>query len=459
MRIYHTAGPNEVMIITGGPQRTITEPDGTRRQVGYRMKIGGGALVLPWLESVSILPLDVFTVKLKVERAYTANNVMITTEGQTQVKVKGDETSIHQAAEHFLGRGGEAIETVAREVVEGYMRAVLGTRTVEEIIKGQEAMAAEVIEGAGEDLGRMGLVLLSFGFKEVDDEEGFIKALAEPRIAQVKRDAIVAKAEAEKDALVKQALLKQEGDIIKLRTEEDVMQATAKFEMQRAAQQSDVNETRAKADVSYDLERYKLSQDLKMQEAEVQLIEKRKAIEIQEQEIIRREKELEASVKRPAEAHNYQARLEAEQVAYAKELEGKGKAAWIRVQGEAEAEAIQARGEAEGAVLSARAEGYKRYNQAALAEMFIKVLPEMARAISEPLSKVEKIVMIDGGSGEGGGVSRLTGQVASAVAQVPTMVEALTGVKLGKLVEGYIEKSTASVDKQIESVKEPPAAD
>jgi flotillin len=178
-----------------------------------------------------------------------------------------------------------------------------------------------------------------------------------------------------------------------------VLKATSDFEVKRAAQQSDVNEQRAKADVAYDMERFKLAQDLKTQEAEVQLIEKKKAIEIQEQEITRRTKELEAGVKRPADAHSYQAKVEAELEAYRKELEGKGKAAWIRVQGEAEAEAIRAKGTAEAQAMSAKAESYRRYNQAALAEMFFKVMPEMARAIGEPLSKVEKIVMV-GGDGE-----------------------------------------------------------
>jgi len=450
MRLYHTAGPNEVMIITGGPARTVTEADGTKRQVGYRMKIGGGALVVPWLESVSILPLDVFTVQLKVERVYTANSVVLSAEGQAQVKVKGDEGSIRLAAEHFLGKGGDAIRTVAGEVVEGHMRAVLGTLTVEETIRSQESMASRVMQVAGKDLGRMGLVLLSFSFKEIMDEEGFIAALAEPRIAQVKRDAVIAKAEAEKDALVKTALLKQEGDVIKLRTEEEVMEATAKFEVKRAAQQSEVNETRAKADVAYDMERFKLSQDLKRNEAEVQLIEKRMAIEVQEQEIVRRSKELEASVMRPADAHKYQARLEAEVEAYRKELEGKGQAAWIRAEGEAEADSIRARGEAEADAMARRADSYRRYNQAALAEMFVKVLPELARAVSEPLSKVEKIIMV--GDGADNGVSKLTGQVASAVAQLPSVIEAITGMKIGRLVDSFVEQR---IGKQLPGEGEP----
>jgi flotillin len=438
MRLYHTAGPNEVMIITGGPTRTVTDPDGTKHQVGYRMKVGGGALVVPWLESVSILPLDVFTVQLEVKRVYTANNVVISAEGQAQVKVKGDEPSIRLAAEHFLGKGGDAIRTVAGEVVEGHMRAALGTKTVEEIIRSQEAMSQQVIASAGADLGRMGLVVLSFSFKEITDEEGFITALAEPRIAQVKRDAVIAKAEAEKDAMVKTSLLKQEGDIIKLRTEEEVLDATAQFEVKRAGQQAEVNEQRAKADIAYDLERHKLSQELKRQEAEVQLVEKRMAIEVQEQEIVRRTKELEASVKRPADAHTYQARLEAELDAYRKELEGKGQAAWIKIKGEAEADTIRACGEAEADAMARKADSYRRYNQAALAEMFVKVLPDLARAVSEPLSKVEKIIMV--GDGESNGISKLTGQVASAVAQLPSVVEAITGVQLGRLVDGYVDK-------------------
>lgn len=444
MRLYHHAGPNEVMIISGGPSRTVTDPDGTKRRVSYRMKIGGGAVVIPWLESVSILPLDVFTVPLKVERVYTANSVVISAEGQAQVKVKGDEPSIHLAAEHFLGKGGEAIELVAREVVEGYMRATLGTRTVEQIIAGQAEMAAEVLAAAAGDLERMGLVVLSYSFKEITDEQGFFAALAEPRIAQVKRDALVARAEAEKDAAVKTALMKQEGDIIKLRTEEEVLKATSDFEVKRASQQSQVNEERAKADVSYDLERFKLSQEVKRNETEVALIEKRGQIQIQEQEIVRRERELDASVRRPAEAHNYQARIEAELEAYRKELDGKGRAAFIRVEGEAEADAIKARGEAEADAMAARADSYRHFNQAALAEMFVKVLPEIAKSISEPLSRVDKIVMV--GDGDSNHISNLTGQVASVVAQLPSVVEALTGVNIGRMVEGIAERNRALAD-------------
>ena len=443
MRLYHTAGPNEVMIITGGPSRTVTEPDGTKRQVGYRVKIGGGALVIPWLESVSILPLDVFTVPLQVGNVFTANNVVISAEGQAQVKVKGDEPSIRMAAEHFLGKGGEAIQMVAKEVIEGYMRAAMGTRTVEVVIRSLEEMAVKVIEGASRDLGRMGLTLLSFSFKEIADEQGFIHALAEPRIAQVKRDAVIAKAEAEKETMVRTAALKQEGDITKLRTEEEVLEATARFEIKRAAQQAEVNEQRAHADIAYDRQRYELAKDLKAAEAEVQLVEKRKAIELQEQEIIRREKELEASVKRPAEAHSFQSRLEAEAEAYRKELEGKGRAAWVRVEGQAQADTIRAKGEAEAAAMTARADSYRRYNQAALVEMFVKVLPEMARAVAEPLSKVEKIVMVGNGAE---GVSKLTGQVASAVAQVPAVVESLTGVNLTRLLESFSDRWTKQID-------------
>ncbi len=443
MRLYHTAGPNEVMIITGGPQRSVTEPDGTKRQVGYRMKIGGGALVLPWLEHVSILPLDVFTVGLKVESVFSANSVRISAEGQAQIKVKGDDASIRLGAEHFLGQGAEGIRSVGQEVVEGYMRAALGSRTVEQIISQQEEMALQVIQGAGKDLARMGLTVLSFSFKQINDDEGFISALAEPRIAQVKRDAVIAKASAEKDAMVQTALLKQEGDITKLRTEEEVLQATARFESKRATQQAEVNEVRAKADVAYDLQRCKISQQLKEQEAEVQLVEKRKAIEIQAQEILRREKELEASVKRPADAHSYQVRLEAEQEAYRKELEGKGQAAWIRVKGEAEASAILAKGDAEAHAMTAKAESYRNYNQVALVEMFVNVMPQVAKAISEPLSKVEKIIMVGNGAD---GVSKLTGQVASAVAQVPAVMESLTGINLTRMVESLSDRWTKQID-------------
>jgi flotillin len=303
--------------------------------------------------------------------------------------------------------------------------------TVEEIYTERDKFADRVRQAAGEDFERLGLELLSFSLKDISDAQGYLQALGARRIAEVKRDATLAQAETERDSTIQAAEYRKQGDIARLLAEAELAKATRDFEMQRADFQSAVNTKRAAADVAYDLERAKLSEELKRQEYAVRLTEKELAAKVEEQEIVRREKELEATIKRPAEAMHYQAKLEADTDAYKKELEAKGKAAGIRLYGTTEAEAIAAKGKAEADAMRQKAQAWKEYTDAALAEMVIKQLPELARAVSEPLSKVDKIIMV----GDASGASQLTGQVAGVIAQLPVVVESLTGINLREIVK------------------------
>ena len=225
------------------------------------------------------------------------------------------------------------------------------------------AFAERVRQTAGEDFNRLGLELLAFSLKDISDSQGYLQALGARRIAEVKRDAALAQAETERDSAIQASEYRKEGDIARLAAEAELAKATRDFEMQRAEFQSAVNAKRAKADIAYDLERAKLSEELKRQEYAVRLAEKELAAKVEEQEIVRREKELEATVKRPAEAMHYQAKLEAETDAYQKELEAKGKAAGIRLYGSAEAEAISARGKAEADAMRQKAAGVEGVHQ------------------------------------------------------------------------------------------------
>jgi flotillin len=431
---YRKVGPNEALIISGGVRRTITLPDGTKRTIGFRVQIGGGTFVMPLIERAQVLPLDVFSIALKTEEVLTAHGVTITAEAQGQVRVADDEHSIRLAAQQFLTTGASGIKSVSGEVLEGHFRAILGTMSVEEIYQQREKFAGEVKRTASEDFARMGLSLVSFALRDITDAQGYIEALGAPKIAQIKRDAAVAQAETEKDAAIKSAIARKDGDIARLAAETEVAQASRDFEARRAEFQAAVNEKRAIADLTYELERTKMTQQLKQEEATVKMIEKEKAIELEAREIERREKELEATVKKPAEAMAFQARLEAEAEAYRKELEAKGVAAGVRLHGAAEAEALAAKGEAEARAMLKKADSWSKYNQAAIYETIMHTMPELARAVSEPLSKVEKIVLV--GSGEGTGASKITGQVASVVAQLPVIIESLTGTDIKTFLEG-----------------------
>lgn len=434
---YRQVGPNQVLVISGRTS-TVRDGDGRTRKVGYRLQVGGGTFVVPFVETVATFPLEVFSLSIRCPEVLTSQGILISAEAYGQVKAASDEAHLHRAVENFLSKGSAGIAAVAQEVLEGHMRAALGTMTVEEISSRRDEFARRVRVAAEEDFRRLGLELLSFALKDISDAQGYVQALGARRIAEVKRDALLAQAETERDAAIRAAAYRKEGDVARLAAEGELAAATRDFEVQRAQYQAAVNAERAKADIAYELERTRLAEQLKRQEYAVQLVEKELAAKVAEQEIIRREKDLEANLKRPAEAQAYQARLEAEAEAYRRELEAKGKAAGIRLFGSAEAEAAAARGKAEAQAMRDKAGAWKEYSDAALAQLMIEKLPELAKAVSEPLAKVDKIIMV----GDDQGVPKLTGQVAKVVAQLPAVVEELTGMKLTDLLKAK-EKGNA----------------
>lgn len=431
---YRKVGPNEVLIISGGGKRTITDPDGTKHEVGYRMRIGGGALVWPLTESYQILPLDVYTLDLQVPDVLTAHGIQIAAQGQAQVKIASDESSIRMASEQFLGRGGEGIKDVAGQILEGHMRAALGSMTVEQLYQERGLFSDKVRQSATSDFSRMGLQILSFSLKDFSDKQGYIEALGKPRIAQARGEAAVAEAEAERDATVKAAVARKESDIAKFKAEAEIAEANRDYELKRAEFSALVNTKKAQADLSYEIERQKMNQSLKKEEYAVKLVEKENAIKIEEKEIIRKGMELESTVKKQADARKYQIMTETDATAYKLAEEAKGKAAGIRLYGTSEAEAMKA-----------KAAAYAEYNQAAIYQMMISVLPELAKAVSEPLSKVEKIIMIDSGNG-GSGASKITKQVTEVLAQLPTVVESLSGVDLNKMLQKFTQSGEKPKD-------------
>lgn len=428
---YRKVGPNQVLVISGRTS-VVRDPDGRTRKVGYRLQVGGGTFVLPFVETVETFPLEVFSLSIRCPEVLTAQGIIISAEAYGQVKAASDEMHLHRAVENFLSKGSSGISSVAQEVLEGHMRASLGTMTVEEIYSQREEFARRVRTAAVDDFERLGLELLSFALKDISDSQGYLGSLGARRIAEVKRDAVIAQAETERDAAIRAAEYRKEGDVARLAAEAELAAATRDFEVQRAEFQGAVNSERARADIAYELERARLAEELKRQEYAVQLVEKELAAKVAEHEVVRREKDLEANVKRPAEAQAYQARMEAEAEAYRKELEAKGKAAGVRLLGAADAESAAARGKADAEAMRQKAGAWKEYTDAALAQLVIEKLPELARAVSEPLAKVDKIIMV----GDDQGAPKLTGQVAKVVAQLPAVVEELTGLKLADLLKG-----------------------
>jgi flotillin len=272
----------------------------------------------------------------------------------------------------------------------------------------------------------------------------------------VKRDAQIAQAEADRDAMIKSSQAQQAGQEAKFIADTRIAEAQRDYQANLAQYTAAVNQKKAEADLAYDLQKFKTGQLVKAEEVQVQIIEKQKQIELQQQEILRRQRELEAVVQKPADAERYRVetlanatkfQLETEAAGSAQAAKAKGfaNAEVAKATGLAEAEANKARGLAEASIIGAqgaataeamrlKADSYKEYNEAAVIELIVRILPELAAKVSEPLSRMEKMVIINSGEG-GGGASKVTGDVTQILAQLPPVLESLTGVKFEKLME------------------------
>lgn len=452
---WRKAGPNEALVVYGLRKKCV---------------VGGGVFVIPGFETCHSLSLEIMTLDVTTPEVYTAEGVPVIVDGVAQVKVDGSDEAIRTAAEQFLGKSTTETMSIALQTVEGHLRAILGTMTVEDIYKNRDAFAQQVQEVAASDLANMGLRIVSFTIRDIRDNKGYLEALGKPRIAQVKRDATIGEAEAQRDATIRSAQANQVGQEARYQAEANIAQAERDYNIKRAEYNQAVQLKQAEADLAYELQKNKTNQEIRREQVQVDVVEKEMQIKVQDAEIERRQRELAATVQRPADAERY--RLETiaqgEKSRIEIEAEAKGNAARAIGMGEAEAakakgiamaevrkatglaeaevakavglaeaEAIRAKGSGEAEAMAKKAEAWKQYNEAAIVEKVVSVLPDIASAIATPLAKTERIVMVNtGGDSAGGvGVSRITGDIASVIAQLPPVLESLSGVDIAKLLQ------------------------
>ena len=487
MAFLKKAGPNEVIVVSGkGRVRFIT---------------GGADMVVPLFHTWNSLSLEVMTLDVTTPEVYTSQGVPVIVDGVAQIKVRKDESSLLAAAERFLGKKPDEIARIALETVQGHLRAILGTLTVEDIYKNRDQFAQKVQEISTGDLATMGLGIDSFTIRDIRDKHGYLDALGKPRIAEVRRNAAIAEAQAARDAAIAQADAERE-----TREKQATAQRLAQeAEAQRDAAVAEANAARVRRQKEADAAAHRAAEvagfqaaqtiaeqqrlaNLKRAEAEMayEIQKKTMEIQLQEQEISRREKELDATIRRKADAERYeietlaaahrkQKETEAEaeknrltSIAEGEKMRGFAAAEVAARQGQAEGDAQKARGLAEAAIRQAqglaeaearkaqglaeaearkaqglaeamgmekKAEAWRLYNEAAVIQILAPMLPEIARAVAEPLARVDRITMVNtGGNGEVG-VSRITGEVAKVVAQVPPVLESLTGLRVDQLLD------------------------
>ena len=446
--LIRKVGPNEALIIYG--LGTGAQP---------RVIKGGGAVVLPLVQSARELSLELMSFDVAPKQdLYTRQGVAVNVEAVAQIKIKSDPDSIRTAAEQLLTKRLEEREALIRLVMEGHLRGIVGQLTVEEIVKQPEMVADRMRSTSAEDMDKMGLEIVSFTIKEVRDKNEYITNMGRPDIALIRRAADIATAEADRDTAIKRAEAMRASAIAQAAADQErVMAETASqtrqaeaqrdLEQKRAEYLTDVRKQQAIADKSYDIEANRQQQQVAAEQVGIERVQREEQIKVQEAEIQRRERELVATVLKPAEverqrietlaeAERQRRTLEAQGAAEAARLQGAGTADANRSVGLAEAEIIRAKGQAEADAMHLRAGAFREYNQAAILDKLLSELPEVARAMSEPLRSVDKITIVSTGpnDGRGAGANQITADIARMVAQVPEVFETLTGVKVSDLM-------------------------
>src|SRR5579884_1957863 len=459
-RLLRKVGPNQALIVYGaGGTRVIT---------------GGSHFVIPLYQRAQEFSLELMSFDVAPSQdLYTTQGVAVNVEAVTQIKVRSDPESVKTAAEQFLSKTQEERENLIRLVMEGHLRGIVGQLTVEHLVKDPQSVGGKMLRTVSPDMEKMGLEVISFTIKDVRDENDYITNMGRPQIAEIRKQADIASALAQRDTQIEQANASREAAVarasadqerVKAETESLALQAESQrnLSLKKAAFEAEVKRQQAAADKAYDIQANITQQQVVTESVKVSEVEKQALIKVQQAEIQRRELELQATIQKAAEAERRRVEtaaeaerqrliLEAQGQADAAKARGQGdaeanrarglaEADVVRARGLAEAEVIRAKGEAEAEAMKVKAAAYHEYNQAAVLDKLLTGMPEVVRALAEPLSKVDKVTIVsvggngDGSNGSGLGASRLTGDIVNMAAQVPALFELLSGTRLGDLM-------------------------
>lgn len=412
-----TTGPNQALVVSGGCGRSTKK----------KTIVGGWAWAWWLVTDVQYISLEVMTLYPVCESVETSQGVPLTVTGVAQCKIMKAEELLQTACEQFLGKTTDEIKATVLQTLEGHLRAILGTLTVEEIYKDRDQFATLVREVAAPDVGRMGIEILSFTIKDIFDKVQYLSSLGKAQTAIVKRDAHVGVAQAVRDAGIREAECEKSAMDIKYNTDTKIEDNSRMFKLQKANFDREINTAKAEAQLAYELEAAKIRQKIRNEEIQINIVERKKQIEIEDQEIQRKEKDLNATVRLPAEAESYRVQTIAEGKKTQNVEIAKAEGERIKKIGAAEAYTIEAVGKAEAERMRMKAGVYKQYGDAAIMALVLEALPKIAAEVSAPLSKTEEIVLLGGGDG-------LTNEINRLVSQLPPTVQALTGFDLSKVL-------------------------
>lgn len=440
---YVKASPDRAYIISGFRKKP-------------RVLIGKAGIKVPFLEKKDELSLQLIPIDVKTSSAVpTADYINIRVDAVVNVKISDNEVRLSLAAQNFLNKTPDYIGKVARDVLEGNTREIVGKMSLEEMVSDRQKFAELVKENAAPDLAAMGLDIVSFNVQNFEDGNGVIENLGVDNIVKIQKNAAISRAESEKEISKAQSRAQKEANDARVEAETSIAQANNELEIRKAALKTQADTAKAESDAAYEIQNQEQRKTIEAATVNASIAKAEREAELKEKEIAVREKTLEADVNKKANAERYaieqaaeaeltRAKLQAEAEKYAMLQEAEG----IRAKGIAEAEAIQAKALAEAEGMEKKAEAYQKYNNAAIAEMLINVLPDIAASISEPLTQIEKISIIGGGAGAENGIGAVAGNVPVVMSKLFESMKETTGVDLADIMRAstYDAKVTRNVN-------------
>jgi len=410
---YKVAGANEALIIAGSRGAKVRNEKGQAMAVsgdkGVKVVVGGGTFVRPLLDRVGKLKLTARQINVQLSDAVTSQGIKVQVQGVATFKIGRDVESLRNAAERFLDAKAEQVDSIVKNVLEGSLRSIVGTLTIEELIRDRQKLLQQVQDAAKGDLATSGLQIDAFTIQSFSDESNYIGLLGQQNLATVERDARMARASADQTAAVREAEAQQ----VKINASRDVSLREAETKTQVAAAQ-------ARADQAGPLA-----------QAEAQQEVVRRQTELAQLEADRKEKELLSSTVKPAAAEAQAVIARAEGAKRARIASAEADAETTRLEGGAEAQIVLTKGEAEAKALAMRAEAYKQFNEAAIIQTVLSALPDIVRAASEPMGHINSLTVMSAD-----GASDLVKNATRAVVESSTAIKGLTGLDVPSLIGG-----------------------
>ena len=412
---YKVAGANEAIIVAGSRGAKVRDEHGrvvsAPGDKGVKVVVGGGTIVMPLLNRIGRLKLTARQINVQLSDAVTSQGIKVQVQGVATFKIGRDVESLRNAAERFLDAKPEQVDSIVKNVLEGSLRSIVGTLTIEELIRDRQKLLQQVQDAAKGDLATSGLQIDAFTIQSFSDESNYIELLGQQSVSTITRDARMVKATTDQEAAVREA----ESQQIKINAGRDVALREAETKTQVAAAQ-------ARADQAGPLA-----------QAEAQQEVVRKQTELAQLEADRKEKELLSSTVKPAAAEAQAVIARAEGDKRARIASAEADAETTRLEGGAEAQIVLTKGEAEAKALAMRADAYKQFNEAAIIQTVLAALPEIVRAAAEPMGHIDSLTVMSAD-----GASDIVKNATRAMIESTTAIKGLTGLDVPNLIGGAL---------------------